>query len=184
VERRMKVANEVMEEPRYGCRHRKVLAHRRRPHSLLIFLVMLQSLASCGTADDLVRVAAQHADEAGRASRVGDDITRAIFAAADTAAIRAASRIDDIADEFALDDARDALQTLAWKVTCDIVTGSIPSSTDEVASWIAAHAIDFGLTLSGDGAQLIGEAVLASTDSSEERSDAAEACSRLPESGL
>lgn len=71
-----------------------------------------------------------------------------------------------------------------WDVGCDIVTGSIEPTTDGVASWLAARATDFGLEFIDGGAQVVGEALLDAVGFDEARSDAAIACSEVPDSGF
>jgi hypothetical protein len=143
-----------------------------------VVCVVLVALVACrGTADDAARIIAGQADDLARARSAADDIARTL--ALQAAASRAASRVDDIASDFAATtDVDEALQALMWDVGCDVLTGTIPATADGIAGWLLLRSIGFGLEFTGDAPRLVGEALL-SAGFSDSGSDAAEACAQL-----
>ncbi|MBA3342316.1 MAG: hypothetical protein H0W30_17555 [Gemmatimonadaceae bacterium] len=136
-------------------------------------------------ADDVIREAARKADDLARGTRLGDEIARTLASLDEPAAIRVASRVDNVTDQFRVPtEVREAFRALIWDVGCDIATGSVEPTTEGVANWLAYRAASFGLEFTDGGNQVVADALLSAFGLGLERSDAVEACSRLPSSGL
>jgi hypothetical protein len=159
---------------------------------VVLALVAAMALSGCHDPEEL-RAAAQGADELAHAVEEDHSISAVwrgleIGSAAQEgalAALRATARFDDVANRISVEDrAREALDALLWDVGCDVVTGNIPLSADDIKSWLVTRAVGFGLEFAGGGEQIVGQALFDSLDTQDEQSDAAAACSHLASSGL
>lgn len=162
-----------------------------RRWAVIVALVVFPLLSAGQCADDLVRNAddlVRNADDAERlaqAGQYGDDITDILRATSRAPKIQATSRIDGVVRRFANDeDTQDALRGLVWEVTCDVVTGDIPTTADRIASALLVRSVSFALEFTGDAGAAVAQALLDAAGFGENRSDAAEACSDIPDSGL
>lgn len=162
---------------RHGSGHKRFL--------LLVAFVGVIMSGACSAADDVLRAAARNADELARGRRFGVNIAAKLASLDEAAAARAANRVDNLSLRFQLPaETREAFNGLMWDVGCDIATGSIPRTTGGVGDWLASRAASFGLEFIDGGAQRVGEALLDAVGFDAERTDAAKACDRLPESGF
>jgi hypothetical protein len=80
--------------------------------------------------------------------------------------------------------AGDALRMMAWRLTCDIVTGEIPRTQESAESWLTQNALRFGIEFLEDGSRQLAEGLVDALSSEHEKNDAAESCKRIPESGF
>ncbi|MGH2555294.1 MAG: hypothetical protein ACRDHO_06215 [Actinomycetota bacterium] len=115
---------------------------------------------------------------------MGQKLTPVLAASRSLAVVRTRGRIQALVDQYAsTDEARSALRALAWDVGCDVVTGLIRPTDEDVTHWLIQRSVDFGLAFTGD-VQVIGRALLNAVGFSLQRSDAAEACSQIADVGL
>jgi hypothetical protein len=77
---------------------------------------------------------------------------------------------------------QEAAGALAWDVGCDIVTGNIPSTRDDVGYYLEMRAASFGLEFTGDAAPF-GKALLEAMDAGG-GNDASTACSHIRDTGF
>jgi hypothetical protein len=161
-------------------------ANSRSRSCLVAALAAVILSGGCAAGDDVIRAASRYADELARAKTVGDDIARTLASVDEAAVVRSAQRVDSIGTRFQVSpEIRSAFQMLIWDVGCDVAGGSVEPTVASVARLLAVRAASFGLEFTDDGVQAVGGAVLDAfgREIGFVRSDAAEACSRIPNSG-
>ncbi len=117
------------------------------------------------------------------ATAYADELAR--IGAQQTAVARSSTRIHAAVNRVeGSSEVKNALTSMAWEVTCDIVSGALPDDRDDIESWLLNNAIRFGIEFLGEAEAQFAEGLLNVVFSNEEKNEAAEACKKIPDSGL
>ncbi|KQY50099.1 MULTISPECIES: hypothetical protein [unclassified Nocardioides] len=108
-------------------------------------------------------------------TRRADDILLQVPTAIQpTLGARLRSSVDQLSSNT---EVQDALEGLAWETTCALVFDRVPTSLDEVASFLVERAVSFGISFFDEGEQQMAEIVLDAF--SEQGNEAQDACNDM-----
>jgi hypothetical protein len=133
-----------------------------RSETFIGLAVVAAIWSGCG--DDVGRAAGQQADNLDDAGRWFDDIIARIRGS-EVERVPLATRMPQIADDFEVSpELKRAWDGLVWDVGCDLATGEIPSTREELGQYIVDRGVAFALAVQSEAAAELADQLIAAVD--------------------
>ena len=117
-----------------------------------------------GCADDVERAAGRQANKLDDAEQWFDNILARIRGS-EVERVPLATRMPQIADDFEVaPELKQAWDGLVWDVGCDLATGEIPSTREELGQYIVNRGFAFALAVQSESAGELADQLIAAVD--------------------